>query len=179
MKIYTEIIYEWTDGGLKEVSSESFDYEGDLILCGGGGWSPPALPTVKISTPTINVDTNFDEMLGSGMDKLGENLQMGGSAQDLLQAGGQNLQQGLDQTVGQVGAGIGHVVGEVGAGIDTGLAFVSALGNKLSEFIHGPSSPQAVKLKKQETAGDKKKKRSAELAANKAKSRSRSSLKIG
>ena len=39
--------------------------------------------------------------------------------------------------------------------------------------------PFEVKLKKQETAGDKKKKRSAELAANKAKSRSRSSLKIG
>ena len=178
MKIYTEIIYEWIDGGLKEVSSESFDYKGEVISC--KGWSPPALPTVKISTPTINVDTNFDEMLGSGMDKLGENLQMGGSAQDLLQAGGQNLQQGLDQTAGQIGTGILQpLVTEIGAGIDTGLAFVSALGNKLSEFIQVPSSPQAVKLKKQETAGDKKKKRSAELAANKAKSRSRSALKIG
>ena len=31
MKIYTEIIYEWIDGGLKEVSSESFDYKGEVI----------------------------------------------------------------------------------------------------------------------------------------------------
>ena len=60
MKIYTEIIYEWIDGGLKEVSSESFDYEGEVISC--KGWKPPALPTVKISTPTINLDTNFENL---------------------------------------------------------------------------------------------------------------------
>ena len=177
MKIYTEIIYEWIDGGLKEVSSESFDYKGEVISC--KGWKPPPLPTVNISLPTVNLDTNFDEMLGEGMTNLGENMQLGGDTMAALESGTSQLQTGLDTTVGQAGAAIGHVVGEVGAGIDTGLAFVSALGNKLTEFIHGPQQPGEVKLKKQDTAGDKKKKRAAELAANKAKSRTRSSLKIG
>ena len=178
MKIYTEIIYEWIDGGLKEVSSESFDYEGEVISC-KGGWKPPSLPTVNVSVPSINVDTNLDEMLGTGLNNLGENMQLGGDTMAAIESGTSQLQTGLDTTVGQAGAAIGHVVGEVGAGIDTGLAFVSALGTKLSEFIHGPTSPQTVKLKKQDTAGDKKKQRAAELAANKAKSRTRSSLKIG
>ena len=37
MKIYTEINYEWKDGGLVEVSSKSFDYEGEIAECKGGG----------------------------------------------------------------------------------------------------------------------------------------------
>ena len=37
MKIYTKIIYKWIDGQLVETSSESFEYEGNLTLCGGGG----------------------------------------------------------------------------------------------------------------------------------------------
>ena len=37
MKIYTKIIYEWLDGKLVEQSSESFEYEGELTLCGVGG----------------------------------------------------------------------------------------------------------------------------------------------
>ena len=36
MKIYTKIIYEWLDGKLVEQSSDSFEYKGDLNLCGGG-----------------------------------------------------------------------------------------------------------------------------------------------
>ena len=178
MKIYTEIIYEWIDGGLKEVSSESFDYEGEVISC-KGGWKPPSLPTVNVSLPSINVDTNLDEMLGTGLDNLGENMQLGGDTMAAIESGTSQLQTGLDTTVGQAGNLLGNAVTEIGAGIDTGLAFVSALGNKLTEFIHGPQQPGEVKLKKQDTAGDKKKQRAAELAANKAKSRSRSSLKIG
>ena len=37
MKIYTEINYQWVDGKLVELSSKSFEYSGNLILCGGGG----------------------------------------------------------------------------------------------------------------------------------------------
>ena len=37
MKIYTEINYKWLDGQLVKTSSKSFEYEGDLTLCGGGG----------------------------------------------------------------------------------------------------------------------------------------------
>ena len=37
MKIYTEINYEWLDNQLVETSSKSFEYEGNLTLCGVGG----------------------------------------------------------------------------------------------------------------------------------------------
>jgi hypothetical protein len=37
MKIYTEVNYKWIDGSLVQTSSKSFDYTGDLTLCGGGG----------------------------------------------------------------------------------------------------------------------------------------------
>ena len=39
MRIYTEVTFEWNDkqGKLVEVSSESFDYNGEMALC--GGWS--------------------------------------------------------------------------------------------------------------------------------------------
>jgi len=37
MKIYTEVNYEWKDDQLVEVSSESFNYEGDVSECKGGG----------------------------------------------------------------------------------------------------------------------------------------------
>ena len=37
MKIYTEINYELKDGKLVQVSSESFEYDGDVAQCKGGG----------------------------------------------------------------------------------------------------------------------------------------------
>tara|TARA_R100000664_G_C2755518_1_gene143234 strand:+ start:1427 stop:1882 length:456 start_codon:yes stop_codon:yes gene_type:complete len=37
MKVYTEVNYEWKDGELVKTSSESFEYSGDIALCGGGG----------------------------------------------------------------------------------------------------------------------------------------------
>ena len=37
MKIYTEVNYEWKNDSLVQTSSESFDYSGDIALCGGGG----------------------------------------------------------------------------------------------------------------------------------------------
>ena len=37
MKVYTEVYYEWKNDSLVQTSSESFDYSGDIALCGGGG----------------------------------------------------------------------------------------------------------------------------------------------
>ena len=37
MKVYTEVNYEWINDSLVKTSSESFDYSGDIALCGGGG----------------------------------------------------------------------------------------------------------------------------------------------
>ena len=37
MKIYTEINYEFKDGELIEIDSDSFEYEGEVLLCEGAG----------------------------------------------------------------------------------------------------------------------------------------------
>ena len=37
MKIYTEINYEFKDGELIEIDSDSFEYEGEVLLCEGVG----------------------------------------------------------------------------------------------------------------------------------------------
>ena len=45
MKIYTEVTYKWENDSLKQESSKSFDYSGEVSLCkglggGGGGGGP-------------------------------------------------------------------------------------------------------------------------------------------
>mgnify|MGYP003133029601 FL=1 len=48
MKIYTEVTYKWENDSLKQESSKSFDYSGEVSLCkgigvgggGGGGGNP-------------------------------------------------------------------------------------------------------------------------------------------
>ena len=37
MKVYTEVNYEFKNGVLVEQSSKSYEYTGELSLCGGGG----------------------------------------------------------------------------------------------------------------------------------------------
>ena len=75
MKIYTEITYEWIDGeGLVEISSDSFDYEGEVALC----WS---FPKVSIPNPITIVTENLDdaggmvtEGLSSGTEVISEGM---------------------------------------------------------------------------------------------------------
>ena len=51
MKVYTSIQYQMTEGGLVELSSDSFDYEGPVAETKGGG-SPPPEPTPPPPPPT-------------------------------------------------------------------------------------------------------------------------------
>mgnify|MGYP003651603632 CR=1 FL=1 len=37
MKVYTEVNYEFKNGVLVEQSSKSYEYKGEVSLCGGGG----------------------------------------------------------------------------------------------------------------------------------------------
>ena len=48
MRIYTEINYEWKDGALVQVSSESFEYEGEVAECKGGGTTEATSYTTNI-----------------------------------------------------------------------------------------------------------------------------------
>ena len=47
MKIYTEVNYEWTNGKLVKVSDESFNHEGVVSECKGGGSSPAPAPVTN------------------------------------------------------------------------------------------------------------------------------------
>ena len=49
MKIYTEVNYEWKNDSLVQTSSKSFDYSGEVVLCGGGS----AGKAVKSVTKTV------------------------------------------------------------------------------------------------------------------------------
>jgi hypothetical protein len=179
MKIYTEINYEWIDGGLVEISSDSFDYEGEVDLC----WS---FPRVDIAYPVTIITENLsdagefgNEGLSTGMETISENMTLGGDTQAALQSGTSQIQTGLNTTVGQAGNYLGEkVVEPVGQAINTGLSFIGYLGNRLSEFLYGSSKPSDVEIKNEKTAGGKNKQSAAEMDTNKAAKRSRSSLKI-
>ena len=50
MKVYTEVNYKWEDGKLIETSSDSFEYSGDITLCGGGGGGGVINKVLKTAT---------------------------------------------------------------------------------------------------------------------------------
>ena len=54
MKIYTEISYKWENDSLVEISSESFEYSGEVVLCGGGGGGNPITKAVKAVASTAS-----------------------------------------------------------------------------------------------------------------------------
>jgi len=55
MKIYTEVNYEWKNDSLVQTSSETFDYSGDIALCGGGGGGSVANVIRKTIDDTVDV----------------------------------------------------------------------------------------------------------------------------
>ena len=79
MKIYTEINYKWLDGGLVETDSKSFEYEGDLTLCGpGGGGGTLAEVATKLSD-----DTGLTNLVETGAnlgDTVSANIEAGAGA---------------------------------------------------------------------------------------------------
>lgn len=54
MKVYTEVNYKWEDGKLIETSSDSFEYSGDITLCGGGGGGNPIKKVLDTATDVTN-----------------------------------------------------------------------------------------------------------------------------
>ena len=93
MKIYTEVNYEWKDGELVKTSSKSFEYSGDIALCGGGGGGGNVLEqgasrlrkglddTVDIAKdPAGTIEGGPKGTIGAVVDKL-----YGGSTKDLME----------------------------------------------------------------------------------------------
>jgi len=128
MKIYTEINYEWLDNHLVEKSSESFDYEGEIILCGaGGGGGGGPLPTLIEDIVLKSADTVTDvitDPVGTTTDIIGDTITTAGES--LEPAAG-----GLDNILGQTG----DVLNE---GLTTGGVKLGELGQpNLAQFGTG------------------------------------------
>ena len=54
MKIYTAVNYEWKNDKLVKLSSDSYEYEGEVEQAGGSGGTPKP-PKIKIKTPKIKI----------------------------------------------------------------------------------------------------------------------------
>jgi len=57
MKVYTEVNYEFKNGSLVQTASESYEYSGEIALCGGGGGGSPILKVL-------------DETIGAGVEAI-------------------------------------------------------------------------------------------------------------
>ena len=93
MKVYTEVNYEWINDSLVKTSSESFDYSGDIALCGGGGGGGGVTKVLNkvikdpvegvmntVADPAGTIAGGPKGTLGDITDKL-----YGGTTQDLIE----------------------------------------------------------------------------------------------
>ena len=166
MKVYTEIIYEWKDGGLKEISSESFDYEGEVTQCWG-------MPNISISIPDIDLDPRTsDNSVAAALADLGT---------PNTDIGTPNIPQ---PNLGQFGTGQGGTMGDMFNAMNVNMQnmnqFINQKFEELGDFLNPPEAPGEVTIDPDQSAysGLTANKKSAELAANKAKSQARGSLRI-
>ena len=117
MKIYTEINYEWLDNKLVETSSKSFEYEGDLTLCGvgGGGGGGGTLGKITSAVTDTAASTVTDPVgtITPGMENAGAALgdvAGGAGIQDAITTGmetaSENLSAGANQGLANLEEGI-------------------------------------------------------------------------
>ena len=130
MKIYTEVNYQWVDGRLVEISSKSFDYTGNLTLCGGGGGGGAKgggggggggtlgaitssvsdtvsdVATDPIGTTTDVVSDAITDPVGTTQDLITDTADtVGGSIAEGADIAGQNIQTGVEMTQDNLAAG--------------------------------------------------------------------------
>jgi len=234
MKIYTKINYKWLDGQLVKTSSKSFEYEGDLTLCGGGGGGGDkggggggggtlGAITSSVSDTVTDVVTDpvgtTTDIIGDTITTAGASLEpAAGGVENILDQTGAALEEGLSTGVESMGMndGVATTLGDFGDKLNEG---VTSFGDKIvddnfetwinegvdkvhdfgkdvndivsdemgrwQDFAHeklgaGGSSGSTVELDKLSSfKANKLKKIKAELGSNTAKSRARSSLRIG
>ena len=146
MKIYTEINYEWLDNKLVETSSKSFEYEGDLTLCGvggggGGGGTVGQIATAVTDTATSTVTdpigttvaglenasaaagdvaggAGLQDAITTGMETASENLSAG------TNQGLANLEEGISSGTESIGmnSGVATTLTDLGENITTNMA---------------------------------------------------------
>ena len=204
MKIYTEINYEWLDNHLVEKSSESFDYEGELILCGvgnGGGGADPVSSAITSAAETIDdvvtdpVGTTTD-IIGDTATTFGESLEPAADfADNVLGQTGDVLNEGITTGTAKLGtlgqpntsqfgnlqnSSFGDLTDSIGMGMHGINDYMTQKLDEISKFMSGADSPDDVTVDPDESAysGTTANKKAGELAANKAKAQARSSLRI-
>jgi len=101
MKVYTEVNYEFKNGVLVEQSSKSYEYKGEVSLCGGGGTKAvtnlgkAVTDTVEVvKNPAAAIEGGPGGTLGQGVDAL-----YGGSFKELVEGA-----QGKTEDVADVAA---------------------------------------------------------------------------
>ena len=87
MKVYTEVNYEFKNGVLVEQSSKSYEYTGEVSLCGGGGTKAvrnlgtAVTDTVAaVKNPAAAIEGGPGGTLGEGVDAL-----YGGTFKELVE----------------------------------------------------------------------------------------------
>ena len=173
MKIYTEINYEWLDGQLIEISSESFNYNGPLTLCSGG-----TADTVEdIIEDPVGV---VQEQIHGGAEQFGENLQEGiESGSDALVH--DDLESAINtniDTMHDYGQAVNTVVAdELTRWSDAALGFAQDVGEFMG--VGGDDGKDvAVPDKLKAVKQNLKNKQVANLKVNKSLGQGRSSLRI-
>ena len=90
MKVYTSIQYQMTEGGLVELSADSFDYDGPVSETKGGGNPPPPPPSPPQPPPepkkeeVVAARKQAEEKMGGGASRRRGRM---GSLSSLLTAG--------------------------------------------------------------------------------------------
>ena len=178
MKIYTEINYEWLDGQLIETSSESFNYNGSLTLCSGniGGTTEETLNAAKAEKERLQkkAEEERERIRDAAQAEAERQAQTLEQPYTMIESG---INTGFDD-LHDYGKAVNTVVSdELTRWSDAGMKFAKEVG----VFMGHGDDTGAVTLDPEKFAigGGKKKKDLSELAANKAKSQGRSSLKIG
>ena len=99
MKIYTEVNYELKNGILEQVSSESFDYSGPILQCGGGG--SPVKAVKKVVKKVVDTTSETASDIGSGVTTT---LQDAGSTINTnIQGAAEGLGTAVETTKSNVG----------------------------------------------------------------------------
>jgi hypothetical protein len=132
MKIYNEVVYQIVDDKLVKVSEDSFDYEGELVLCGSGASSGGGTLNTNIKDAQASLGRRA---LGDGYEgtKKGWETNLGVHAD----AGGKALTKGFEGSYG------GGDLSKPGSTTKDFTDYVKKLAGKAELYAWGTNSTDA------------------------------------
>ena len=112
MKIYTEVNYELKDGVLEQVSSESFDYSGPILQCGG----PPPKPPKIVETITEAVSDAGTTVTDTASDISSGITTTLGDAAETVQTNVEGATEGLGTAIETTKSNVGGLTEDLKGG---------------------------------------------------------------